>query len=289
MSSVTIVGPGRMGLALATALSQSDHLSGVTVFGRHPDPPEHPVFAAEEVRYAFGMEEIAGDCIAVFLAVPDAAVSEVAHQVAVQGAAPDGCAAFHLSGALPTDVLAPLHAAGYTVGTFHPWIVVGRSVPRADAFVDARVSVTASLEATRIARDVASSVGAQVLTVPAARRPMSDAAVAMMSAYLPVMLDVVVPLFEEAGIPTEEVLPALLPLWRSVLLEVERAGVAETLATVLERTDPEAVGVHLRVLEGEDRRLYTWLGRRALTRAVAGLNQDERSALLSHFEKAFGE
>lgn len=276
-------------MALARALQESGRLSGVTVFGRRPAPPVHPVFEAEGVRYVFGMESIAEDCIALLLAVPDAAVPEVAHQVAAQGGAPTGCAAFHLSGALPTDVLAPLHAAGYGVGTFHPWLVVGRSVAPESRFVGARVSVTASPEATRTARDLASSIGAEVLTIPAARRPVSDAAVAMVSAYLPVMLDAALPLLEEAGVPPEEALPALLPLARSVLHEVERSGITDTLATVLERTDPEALGVHLRALEGQERRLYAWLGQRAVARAGLGLDPDERRALVSHFEQAFGD
>ena len=128
MSSVAVIGPGRMGLALAHALQRSGEFVEVTVYGRRPEAPSHPIFREADARYVFGLEPLRADCLAVLLAVPEGALPEVAHSLAAQGPAPGGCSAFHLSGALPTDVLAPLHAAGYQAGVFHPWVIAGRSV-----------------------------------------------------------------------------------------------------------------------------------------------------------------
>jgi len=289
MSTVAVVGPGRMGLALAHALQRSGAFVEVTVYGRRHEAPSHPVFREVEARYVFGLEPLRQDCAAVLLAVPDEALPEVAHSVAAQGPAPEGCSGFHLSGALPTDVLAPLHAAGYQVGVFHPWILAGRSVAGADRLRHAYIGVTASPEATRRARELASLVGAAVVTIPVNRRALADAAVAMVSTYLPALLGTAVPLLENAGLEPEDALSALLPLVRSVLDEVEGTGVADTLSTVLERVDADALGVHLRALEGDERRLYAWLGREAIQRAGVGLEPEERGALAAHFERVSGE
>ncbi|MEX2467003.1 MAG: DUF2520 domain-containing protein, partial [Gemmatimonadota bacterium] len=271
MTTVAIVGPGRMGLALGHALQRSGELSEVTVYGRRPEAPSHPVFMETDARYVFGLEPLRGDCSAVFLAVPDDALAEVAHQVAAQGPAPGSCSAFHLSGALPTDVLAPLHVAGYQVGTFHPWIVASRSVAGADRLRGAYVGVTASSEATRTARELASLMGAEIVTLPANRRAVADAAVVMTSTFLPVLLDAAMPLLEDAGVPADDALPALVALARSVLDELDHASAPEFLGTLFERVDADALGVHLRALEGEERRLYAWLGREAVRRAELGI------------------
>jgi hypothetical protein len=49
----------------------------------------------------------------------------------MMGNAPPGCVALHLSGALSTDVLAPLHGAGYGIGSHAP--ADGRGGPVAAA------------------------------------------------------------------------------------------------------------------------------------------------------------
>ena len=277
-----------MGLALAHALERSGAFSEVTVYGRRPEAPSHPVFREADARYVFGMEPLRGDCVAVLLAVPEGALPEVAHHVAAQGPAPDACSAFHLSGALPTDVLAPLHAAGYQAGVFHPWIIVGRSISGADRLRGACIGVTASPEATRTARDLASMMGAAVVTIPANRRAVADAAIALVSTSLPTILGTAVPLLESAGLEHDEALSALIPLVRSVLAEVESTGVSGALGAALDRVDAEALGVHLRALEGEERRLYAWLGRQAVQRA-GGMEPEERGALVAHFERVSGE
>lgn len=288
MTSVAIVGPGRMGLALAHALQRSGQLTEVTVYGRRPEAPMHPVFEEVETRYVFGLEPLRGDCMTVFLAVPDDMVPEIAHQVAAQGPAPGGCAAFHLSGALPTDVLAPLHAAGYQVGAFQPWIVAGHSATAADRLRGACIGVTASPEATRKAHDLASVMGARVMTIPANRRAVADAAVVMVAAFLPTLLDAASSLLERAGVDADETLPALVPLVRSVLDEVEATGVADTLGSVLGRSDAEAIGVHLRSLEEDERQLYEWVGREAVRLAGAALDPGDRGVLAAHFEPVSG-
>ena len=117
--SVVIVGPGRMGLALGYALVQSDAVETLTVFGRRPEPPGHPLFTQGRAEYVFGMRSLPASTTAVLLAVPDPVVPEIAHTLAGQGPGPEGCAAMHLSGTMSTDVLAPLHAAGYAVGALN--------------------------------------------------------------------------------------------------------------------------------------------------------------------------
>ncbi|HSL72655.1 MAG TPA: hypothetical protein VK864_20560, partial [Longimicrobiales bacterium] len=120
--NVVIVGPGRMGLALGAALMQARAVERLIFYGRSLEPPPHPIFEPAELtaEYRIGPHPVPSGTTVLILAVPDRALAEVAYDLSLTGPAPPGCAAFHLSGALSTEVLAPLHGVGYTVGSIHP-------------------------------------------------------------------------------------------------------------------------------------------------------------------------
>ncbi|MFW6206164.1 MAG: DUF2520 domain-containing protein, partial [Gemmatimonadota bacterium] len=110
--TIAVIGPGRMGLALGGALMQAGQADALTFFGRSPEPPPHPLFDSDTVAYRVGYGPVADETSILILAVPDDALHEVANEIARLGAAPGPCVALHLSGALSTDVLTPLHTAG---------------------------------------------------------------------------------------------------------------------------------------------------------------------------------
>ena len=286
MASVTIVGPGRMGLALGGALVSTGAMRSLTVFGRRPEPPSHPLFTQGVARYVFGVEPLAPDSVALFLAVPDSVVPEMAFTVAAQGDAPEGCAAFHLSGSLPTDVLAPLHARGYALGSFHPLQAVSHPVSAADRIPGSYVAVVGSPEATVVARRLASGMGCHVLSVPAARRPLFHAATVMASNYLPPLLDLATRLMERAGVASDDALPALLPLVRGTLDSIEERGLGASVRGPIAAEDVETIALHLRALDEDDRRVYAAFGTQLLRLAGPELDDDARATIAEQFEKA---
>jgi predicted short-subunit dehydrogenase-like oxidoreductase (DUF2520 family) len=285
MASVTIVGPGRMGLALGGALVSSGAIRNLNVFGRRPEPPAHPLFTQGVARYVFGVEPLAPDSVAVFLAVPDAVVPEMAFTVAAQGEAPQGCAAFLVSGSLPTDVLAPLHARGYAVGSFHPLQAVSHPVSAADRIPGSYIAVVGSPEATAVARRLAHAMGSHLLSVPAARRPLFHAATVLASNYLPPLLDLAARLMERAGVSPDDALPALLPLVRGTLDSIEERGLAASVRGPIVAEDLETIALHLRALDEDDRKLYAAFGTQLARLAGTGLDDDARETILEQFER----
>src|SRR5690606_33289966 len=116
---IAIIGPGRMGLALGAALVQADAVERIDFFGRDEGPPPHPIFetGSGRIEYRGPLSRLPDATSAVILAVPDEKLVEVAYGLATFGPAPAGCVALHLAGAISTDVLAPLHAVGYEIGS----------------------------------------------------------------------------------------------------------------------------------------------------------------------------
>lgn len=287
--SVTIVGPGRMGLALGYALVQAEAVRSLTVCGRRPEPPAHPLFTQGLARYVFGMEGPHSDSAAVFLAVPDAVVPEIAHTLAAQGPPPDGCVAFHLSGALPTDVLAPLHARGYAIGSFHPLQAVTHPVTGAERLPGSYVAVTGAPEAVAVARRLTAPLGCPLLTLPAAWKPLCHAATVMASNYLPPLLDIASRMMEQSGVAPEDALAALLTLVRGTLASIEEVGLEAAVTGPVVDGDLETVALHLRAMAPEDRRIYATFGREVARLAGPGLSDDARRELIDRFEKEVSE
>ncbi|MFC1661953.1 hypothetical protein ACFL3S_10985, partial [Gemmatimonadota bacterium] len=170
--SLFFVGPGRMGLALGYALWNADAVGSLTYCGRGPDPPAHPLFIQGVARYVFGLERPGEDTSAVFLSVPDEVLPEISMALAAHGDAPRGCVAFHLSGALGTDPLSPLHSRGYTVGSCHPLQTVAEAVRGADHLPGSYFAVSGEPGAVALARRLLHQLGSRVLQVPVSRRPL---------------------------------------------------------------------------------------------------------------------
>lgn len=254
------VGPGRAGLALGYALWQAEAVERITYCGRRPEPPSHPLFIQGLARYCFGLERPAPGTNAVFLSVPDRVLPEMAHALAGQGDAPPGCAAFHLSGALSGDVLAPLHARGYAVGTFHPLQSMAHPVTGADRLPGSTFALSGEPRAVRVARRLVAYLGGREVTIPVTQRPLYHAAGVLASNYLAVLLAVGGRLLVRAGVAEDRALEALLPLARGTLENVAEMGLGPALTGPVARGDGETVRLHLMSMEPREREVYRALG-----------------------------
>lgn len=281
---VVVVGPGRVGLALGDALAQAEELDDLVYMGRRPEPPGHPVFTHGLARYVYGMERPREGTTAVFLAVPDDRIPEMAEMLARQGPAPEGCPAFHCSGALSTDALSPLHAQGYQVGSFHPLLSIAHSMGGAERFRGGAVAISGEPEALVAARRIAFALGARTITIPTNRRPVYHAAGVFASNYLLVLLEAARRLLVQAGAPEDEAVDSLLPLIRGTLDNLESLGSQGALTGPVARGDIETVRLHMRVLEPRERALYRALGREALALARDGLEPETAGALEHLFQ-----
>lgn len=281
---LTVVGPGRMGLALGGALLQAGAVDGLTYFGRSPEPPPHPIFEGGSVRYAMGYGPIPEGTTILVLAVPDDALHEVANEVARAGPRPGPCAVFHLSGALSTDVLAPLHAASYTVGSIHPLQTIADPWSGAERLRGCAYAIAGEPGALTMARRMVAALGGRPMVIPPNLRPLYHAAAVFASNYVLAATAAVARTLAEAGIAEDEAVAAALPLMRGTMDNVEQLGLGSALTGPIARGDLDTVRLHLSRLSPRERRLYSALGLETvrLARAV-GLDPSQADALESLF------
>src|SRR5690606_34754708 len=146
--------------------------------------------------------------------VPDRALAEVAHDLAAAGPAPAGCAALHLAGALSADVLAPLHLAGFAIGSMRPFQTVADAWSGGDRLVGAAFALGGEPAAIAAARRLVNSLGGRALVVPPALRPLYHAAAVFASNYVVTLAAMAARLLAEAGVPEEDAAAAAVPLLR---------------------------------------------------------------------------
>ncbi|HYE91696.1 MAG TPA: Rossmann-like and DUF2520 domain-containing protein [Terriglobales bacterium] len=284
---LVICGPGRVGLSLGTALTRAHAVERLTYYGRSLEPPPHPVFDSKDppVEYRIGMPPLPEGTTILIIAVPDRALAEVAHDLAAAGPAPRGCSALHVSGALSADVLAPLHAAGYAVGSLHPLQPLADPWDGVRRLMGACYAVAGEPVALAAARRLVRALDGIDFVVTNRDRPLYHAAAVFAANYLVALADTAIRLFEQAGVPADAAPKAVHSLMHGTLDNLEHLGVTSGLTGPVARGDVDTVRMHLARLSPEDRQLYCALGRRTLAIARAaglgGERADELERLLA--------
>jgi predicted short-subunit dehydrogenase-like oxidoreductase (DUF2520 family) len=202
----------------------------------------------------------------VVIAVPDGAIAATAGRVlAVAGEARP--AVVHLSGALDAAELDVLAAAGFSTGSFHPFLPFSEERPP-QAFRGATIGIEASadaLEATLSA--LARALGARPRIVPSGRRTLYHAAGMMASAYVVALAADAAELLEHAGFERRDALQTLLPLMAATLENLAADGLPGALSGPLRRGDAATVARPTSRRSGTSRRAsrpYRVLGEAAV-------------------------
>ena len=259
--NIAIIGAGRMGLALGTALRHVEAVDRLVYHGRAMEAPPHPLFdGIDAADYRVGPHPIAPGTTIVILAVPDNKLAEVAYDVALQGPAPPGCAALHLAGALSTEVLEPLHAQGYSVGSMHPLQSIADPWHSGDKLVGIAYALAGEPAAIAAARRLVYALEGIPLVISPAKRQIYHASAVVASNYLIALLSFSVRLMMEAGVSESDAVSALLPLVHGTLENLEHLGLAASLTGPIARGDADTIRLHLARLSGHDRALYCQLG-----------------------------
>lgn len=272
--TLNIIGPGRVGLALASLWLTAGTVTLAGVAGRTPAAADAAVEWLGAGRSATLSTLPLADL--TLIAVPDGAIAEVAARWAQAGPARGGIV-FHASGALGSAVLAPLRDAGMQLASAHP----ARSFPAGRAAVDfpgTPVALEGDAAALAVLERLFAAIGGQTFTLTAAAKPAYHAACAIASNYAVVLADLCLRVAGDAGLPEVASRAVLAPLAQQSLANAFALGPAAALTGPVARGDAATVAAHLAVLARPlDASAYRALGRLAL--ALADVDEARRSAV----------
>jgi predicted short-subunit dehydrogenase-like oxidoreductase (DUF2520 family) len=219
VTSLTLVGPGRAGRSLASALLDSG-CELRRVLGR-----------GDDLRHAAEGVDV------VVIATPDAAVGSVARAIDPV----DTTAVLHLSGALGLDVLAPHRRRA----SLHPLVPlpspeVGR--------VRLRSGVTFATAGDPVARHLGLALGGRCLEVPEDQRAAYHAAACIAANHLVGLLGQVARVAAPTGVP----LDAFVALAHAALTDVGDLGPHDALTGPAARGDVDTLERHRRALAPDE-------------------------------------
>jgi len=266
--SVSLIGPGRLGIALAMALKSAGYQI-VSLVGRNRQKLRKTAKLLDVSCQLLVAKELEkgrfGDLIIV--SVPDDQIATVAGDLArIKGNRHP--TVLHTSGALSSKVFASLAANGWHTGSIHPLASVSDPVTGAEALRNAYWCIEGDAVAIRVAKQVVRDLGARSFSLKSEDKPLYHAAAVMTSGNATALFDVALEMLERCGISRRRGQKMLVPLLESNTLNLSRSAPEDALTGTFARGDLATVRMHLSALKGKDLdealQLYRLLGKRSI-------------------------
>ena len=275
---IAIVGPGRLGSALALELRRAGYRIGEIVSGETGTSRKKGLALAKAVGGKLALVGTRLDADLVWFCVPDREIARAARQLS--GAADwRGKMALHSSGALNSDELRVLRLRGAAVASVHPLMTFVRgSVP---SLKGVPFALEGDPAAVRVARRIVRDLGAEAFPISRNRKMAYHAWGAFTSPLLIALLVTAERVAHAAGLSTAEARRKMLPILRQTLANYAKLGPAGAFSGPIVRGDAQVVRQHLRDLKKvpEARAVYVALARAGLRYLPAG-NRGELEKVL---------
>ena len=276
---IVIVGPGRLGSALAEELQRARYRVTEIVSGKSGSSRRKARVLARLVHATWKAEGARLHAEVVWFCVPDREIAKAAQQLA-EAVDWKGKIALHSSGALTSDELRALRRRGAAVGSVHPLMTfVNRSVP---SLVGAPFALEGDAAALRVGGKIIRDLGGEAFVIPRNKKLAYHAWSALMAPLLISLLVTGERVARAAGISNMEARRKMLPIVRQTLSNYSRLGPRDALSGPIVRGDAEVVRQHLQVLKKipEARAVYAALARASL-RYLPARNRRELGKVLN--------
>ena len=269
--TISIVGAGRLGGALALALSSRGYSVEALLTRR--------LSHARGVANLLGPQTIAlserelerlppSDLI--LIATPDDVIASVARKLAkVQHGGRGDRTVLHTSGALSSTALSPLADAGFKTGSLHPLVSISDSASGANNLRAAFFCLEGDRTALRVARRIVNDLGGRAFSIEPGNKALYHAAAVMASGNMTALFDIALEMLERCGLTRRRARQVLLPLVQSAVANLSVMEPAQALTGTFARGDLATVQRHLTVLEKQSLpaalAAYVLLGQRSLS------------------------
>ncbi len=261
--SITIVGAGNLGSAMARALHAAGYRIEEIVHRGGPGAAR-----ARRLARVVGARAVSGDgarlsAELVWICAGDSGIAGAAAELARRGRW-EGKIALHSSGALSSAELKPLRDRGAAVASLHPMMTFVRQArPELSGVTFA---VEGDGRAVRQARRIAVDLGGRVIALEARRKPLYHAFGAFASPLVIATLAAAERVAKEAGIKPAGARAAIAPILAQTIRNYLARGPAGAFSGPLVRGDVATIRRHLQVLGAlpEARAAYVALARSAL-------------------------
>jgi len=276
--TISIVGPGNLGTALASTLAASGYpVTSIVV--RVKDREAQALARKVKARLIeLGKEPIEADL--VWIAVPDDAIAATAQRLARTGDW-KGKLVFHSSGALTSDELAPLRQRGAKCSSVHPMMTFVRG--SAPEMAGVAFAVEGDAAAARVARAIVERLGGNAFSIRKRNKVLYHAFGSFASPLVIALMASMEQVAKAAGIRPDDAKAMMVPLLWQTLRNYLKHDAASAFSGPLVRGDVATVREHLAELRkvSEAREVYVALAKAA----VKSLPVKKSKALVTELSK----
>lgn len=280
MISFSIVGPGRVGGALALSLPAEKYSLAEVVRRNSSSLDDSRLPSGVRSTTLDEIDTLAADV--VFITTQDPEVESTA--TALSGKLKSGSVVFHTSGSQPSSILGALKDSGSKIGSIHPLVSVSSAELGPERFRGAYFCVEGDTEAVALGQQIARDLGGRPFSIDTKFKILYHAAAVTACGHLVALFDTAVEMMSKAGLSTDDAKQILLPLVTSTVLNLGEQTTAAALTGTFARADSDTFTKHLTALNqyGTDEMLeiYLLLGERSLELATAqGVNAERIETL----------
>jgi predicted short-subunit dehydrogenase-like oxidoreductase (DUF2520 family) len=273
--TVSIVGPGSLGTALALTLPSAGYVVKLIAARVKSVAKVETTGLARRVKarlVALGKEPLDSDL--VWITVPDDAIAATALRLA-RTQEWQGKIVFHSSGALTSDDLAPLREKGAKVASVHPGMTFVRGP--APQMLGVAFAIEGDPAATRLAKRIVRAWGGTTYAINKRNKVLYHAFGSFASPLVIALMVSLERVAKAAGIKPENIKTMMVPLLWQTLRNYLQHDAGAAFSGPLARGDIATVRRHLEELRAvpEARAVYVALARSALN----GLPVKNRKAM----------
>jgi len=247
MTTVSIIGAGRLGTALGRALSRIGYRIRALSCRTRLSAEESCRIIGEGAPLTDNRAAAEGSSM-VFLTVPDDTIPQVAEELASGGRDWRGVTCLHCSGLLSSLALKPLAQRGALCASLHPMQSFASKEAAPGSFSGIFMGLEGDPRAQKKARAIAEGLGSRPFTIAAEDKPLYHAACSVASNLIVPLLHHAGLLLRKTGIPQDDRLEALLPLVQGTLQNVKKFDAGGALTGPLARGDEISIRLHMEAL-----------------------------------------
>jgi predicted short-subunit dehydrogenase-like oxidoreductase (DUF2520 family) len=243
--SISIIGPGRLGTALAISLARSSYrISEIISRQDRKSLAAARILARKVGAHAAHTRSARLDADLIWFCVPDSKIAEAAREYS--GIEWKGKIALHSVGVLTSDALQSLRVRGAGVASVHPLMTFVRgTVPDLSGVTFA---MEGDLRAVPVARRIVRDLRGEMLVLRKQDKAAYHAFATMICPLLIALLASAEEAAGLAGISREQARSTMLPIIAQTLRNYTRLGPEKAFTGPLVRGDAETIGIHLQTL-----------------------------------------
>jgi predicted short-subunit dehydrogenase-like oxidoreductase (DUF2520 family) len=265
MTEISIIGVGRVGGALAIALSKKSY-EVENLFVRNAATARKIAEYIEpkpQILSSDNFANISSDII--FITTQDFEIENVARKIAENLTSKPFV--FHTSGSLSSEILQSLKNIGCHIGSIHPLVSLSDAIIGAERFTGANFCVEGDAEAVELAEQIVADLGGKSFSIETKFKILYHAAAVTACGHLVALIDVALEMMQKCGLGEQQSQVLLLPLIKSTVENLEQQTTSEALTGTFARADVATFHKHLAALgenvSDEAREIYLQLGARS--------------------------